>query len=191
MPNETKKIKLIDQFNISDKAKKMIKSEKMRLRLNNMGERTDDRYNKKDFLRAYKGYDAFENFMLVRAYIQKKYDIHFSTLELLLFLFPKQFFTQEDYGSISKQYTIRNIKSLLAADMIIISSRGKGFYTHLYTLSNKSRRIVFSFYDMLSGGVPIPTDKRFNKMAGPNANAADKKKLEMIKKLQSISKDTK
>ena len=103
--------------------------------------------------------------MLVRAFIQKKYDISINTLELLLFLFPKQFFTQEDYGGISKQYTFRNIKALLEADFITIKSRGAGFYTHLYTLSNKSRRIVFSFYEMISGDVPIPTDERYNKMA--------------------------
>ncbi|QRE03498.1 hypothetical protein [Flavobacterium psychrophilum] len=191
MTIEKKGLRLINQFNTSEKAKDILRTQKVYLRLTPNKGRIEDKYNKKDYFVVYKGYDAFENFMLVRTYIQKKYDIPINTLEILLFLFPKQYFTQEDYGSISKQYTIRNIKSLLESGLITISAKGAGYYTHLYTLSNKGKRIVFSFYEMLSGEIPIPIDKVRNKMAGPESNASDKKKMEMIKKLQNISKDTK
>ena len=50
----------------------------------------------------FRGYDLLENMMVVRQYIQKKNNIDIGLLEILLYLAPKQYFTQADINKLRK-----------------------------------------------------------------------------------------
>jgi hypothetical protein len=53
------------------------------------------KYSKTTFALVYQGYDMLENLIVVRQYIQRRYDIDI-TFEILLFLSPKQYYLPKE-----------------------------------------------------------------------------------------------
>lgn len=143
------------------------------------------RYIKPLFLTIYQGYDFLENFMLVRAYIQKRYDIPLKLLELLLFLAPKHFFTQYDYSLVAKDYTYRRISNLVKTGLFKVIANSPNRGKELYAVSSLGKSIITEFYECLSGEKKIP-ETQINPMALKSANKFEKKKFAMIKKMNQL-----
>lgn len=100
--------------------------------------------------------DFLENFGPVRTYIQRKYEIDIAYLELILKLYPMNYFNFEDYKSFPKKFQFWGIKNVLRKGIIEIVSEGTGYKTHVYCLSSANRIIVKKFYQMLAGDAHIP-----------------------------------
>ena len=142
-----------------------------------------NKYSKQFNLKFFEGYDFMENLIVVRPYIQKKYKIDLGLLELLLYLHGKKFFTQKDYAETPKQFKYRSIKNLLNTGYVGIVQNGENLAKHIYKLNAIGAAIVKEFYELLSG------EKRFsedytNPLARKKTRTAfDKKKMDLILKI--------
>lgn len=134
-------------------------------------------YSKKRYIFCEDGYDILQNLLIVRHYVCKKNDIPFNLLELMLYLFPLNYFTHTDYGAIPKSFTFRTVATLLKQDVIVIAVSGENRGKHLYALSSKSKGIVKMFYQMLSGEKKIPET---NTMFTKSDAAIDKRRVKFI-----------
>ena len=144
-------------------------------------------YTKRKFLRVSNSFDAFENLLVVRRYVQERYDITIQMLEIMLYLYPKQYFTQEDYRKIPKQYKYARINSMLLSGIAKIAADGlKNKGDRIYCLSAKSKGIVVHFYECLSGERKMSEWTASNPMALAGASNYDKKTLELIKSINKM-----
>lgn len=135
---------------------------------------------------VFSGYNCLENLVIVRKYIQKIYDIDYSALETLLYLHPKTFFTYEDYKELDKQYQIARVRRLITLGLATLVSKGGKGGKALFTLSDKSRKIVINFYDILLGNKPMDS-KKARKVFDKN-KLGEEKNLNLIKKLEAKSR---
>lgn len=147
----------------------------------------EEKYSKAKFIHVYKGYDFLENLYTIRTFIQKKYDLDFKTLELLLKLMGLRVFNREMFAEVPKYFEYRNWNSFLDMGFTNMVMDHADTDQRLYCLNTKARNIVIRFYEYLSGEKKIPEESKFNPLANKNTSVAfDKKKLEMIKKLNQL-----
>lgn len=146
-----------------------------------------EKYSKKQFIQVYKGYDFLENILTVRTYIQKRYNIDWPTLELLLKLMGMRAFTRLEYSEVPRDLGFNRFNTFLELGYVSLLSDHTDVERRLFILSTKGKNIVTNFYMYLSGEKKIPVDGQKNPMANSNKQVAyDKKKLEMIKKMNSL-----
>jgi len=146
-----------------------------------------EKYSKMQYIQIYKGYDMLENIFVVRTYIQKYYDIDFSTLELLLKLMGLKVFSRIDFSELPRSFSHARFKALQESGFINLLSNHRDEAQRLYTLNTKGKNIVVNFYKYLSGEEKIPTDSKKNPMAHKRTQVAfDKKKMDLIEKLKGI-----
>ncbi len=145
------------------------------------------KYSKLMHLEFFLGYDLLENMIVARPYIQKRYKIDRQLLELLLYLSPKQYFTQQDYGEMPKQFKYGSIKNLLSTGFVNIVHNGEHMGKHLYRVNRKGSEIVRHFYEILSGEKKIPERSFSNPLAKKSTrNAFDKKRMDLIEKINQL-----
>lgn len=178
---------LLETSGIPENAKDELKKRNVKLGIGYAGKRKKGKYKKEVFIRIYEGYDMLENLLIVRSYIQKKYNIDNKLLELLLHIAPKHFFTQEDYRLMVKPFKYSRIRILLESGYVKLITNGKNKGKNLYSISPAGKRLIVDFYECLSGEKPIPVDSKSNPMARLDANAYDKKKMETIRKLNQLT----
>lgn len=145
-----------------------------------------EKYSQKQYLQIYKGYDFLENIMVVRNYIQKYYDIDWQCLELLLKLMGMRVFTVKDYTDLPKDYSYSRFNNMRDRGFIALLQENNSVEKSLFCLSVKGQNICTNFYAMLSGEKKIPEDSRHNLMAKRDATAFDKKKMNLIEKLNQL-----
>jgi hypothetical protein len=172
--------------NIPEGAKKELKKRNIALGYKNKGGGTKVKYSKAYFALVYQGYDMLENLLVVRAYIQRRYKIDLKLLEVLLFIAPKQYFTQEDYSLIAKNYKYGRIQNIVDSGHVRLMTMGENKSKNLYCLSATGKGIISEFYECLVGETKIPEYKELNPMAKSKATPFDKKKMEMIKRINQI-----
>lgn len=144
------------------------------------------KYSKVHHVEFFTGYDLLENMLIARPYIQKRYNIDLGLLELLIYLSPKQFFTQADYAEMPKQFKYCSIKNLMNTGYIGIVQNGECLSNHIYNVNRKGSEIVRHFYEILSGEKKIP-ETRVNKLSLKNTRTPfDKKKMDLIHKINQL-----
>lgn len=180
-----KKIDALNTSGIPEDAKRMIKENKISIIVDRRTNKIP-KYTKRKFLMVSDSYDAFENFGLVRKYIQNRYKITLSLLELLIYLAPKQYFTNKDYLNFPKQYHYRRVEDLQALEYARVVMEGANQSKRLFALSQKGMAIVVHFYQILSGEKQIPVRSEFNPMMKKNAKAIDKKTNFLIEQLRNM-----
>jgi hypothetical protein len=145
------------------------------------------KYSKTQFIKIYKGYDMLENFFTVRSYIQKRYKIDIHMLEILLKLMGMRVFTRAEFSNIPKEFTYNRFNSIQDSGFINLISDHTDVEKRVWTLNGKGKIIVTNFYKYLSGEKRIPVDGTRNPMAhGKKSIAFDKKKLDLIKKMNAL-----
>lgn len=179
MPGKEKTISEI----LSPNVREILKKDKKKICLKNRNESEVIKYSRTDYLVVYQGYDFLENLMVVRTYIQKKYNIRLILLEILLYLYPKNIFTFEDYRTMPRDFRYNKIQNILDTGHAKIISIGENKTKNLYALSASGKNIVCNFYEHLSGEKKIPESYKTNPMAMKKACSFDKMKMETIKKL--------
>jgi len=166
---------------ISEDAKKNAVGKKIRF------QEDKKKYSKIQFTQIYKGYDLLENIYTVRSYIQKHYDIEWSTLELYLKLMGMRLFTRKDYSEIPRDFQFHKFRTFRDKGYIMIVSDHPDVEKRVYTLSSNCKNIVTNFYAYLSGEKKIPEDSVNNPMFNKNKQLPfDKKKAELIKKMNQL-----
>ncbi|MGH2666059.1 hypothetical protein [Flavobacterium sp.] len=164
-------------------AKELILKKNLVLNKNNNGTAKLSKYTKQRYIQFYDGYDILQNLIVTRQYIQKRYEIDYHLFELLLFLFPMQYFTREDYQIAPRQFRYRGVKHLMELGHVVIAVSGENRGKHLYKLSRSAQEIVKHTYHCLSGEKKIPESYQVNPMAKNTANSLEKRSMDLIKKL--------
>jgi hypothetical protein len=145
------------------------------------------KYTHPQFLTVYQGYDFLENLVLVRKFIQKKYKIDIGTLETLLFLFPKNYFTHQDYFEMPKPKIFNRIKYLIDMDMICITVNGGSMKKSVFRLTTKARNVVINFYQYLSGEEKIPEGPyKTNPFYSEKPNTMGRMRMNLVSKLNKL-----
>jgi hypothetical protein len=143
---------------------------------------SDKKYRKGAYM--YEGCDMLEYQYPVRVYVQEKYDLTLRELELLLFLFPKKFFTHETYKSYPLSFTHKNINTLIKKDFVYIFSKGKRKTENVYSLTKSAQLKVRNYYKLLSGELEIPTIAENNPLIRKDANNHKKKINNLFKMMK-------
>lgn len=134
----------------------------------------------------FRGYDFLENLMVVRQYIQKKNNISIGLLEILLYLAPKQYFTQADYKEMPKQFRYCYMSNLVETGYIIPVQAGKSNGKKIFTVNRKGQEIVRNFYELLSGEKQISEVKYHPLTKKKDQTAIDKKRMDLIVKINRL-----
>ncbi|MBC7845549.1 MAG: hypothetical protein H7Y10_03555 [Flavobacterium sp.] len=165
----------------------VLKKKGLKLKLNTAGKAKIEKYSRAKHLPIFRGYDLLENMMVVRQYIQKKHNIDLGLLETLLFLNPKQYFTQADYAEMPKQFRYCYLKNLLATGYVSLLQDAKDVSKKLYKVNRKGHEIVCNFYELLS------CEKKINEIQSSNPfnhtkkrTPFDKKRMDLIKKINQL-----
>jgi hypothetical protein len=146
-----------------------------------------DKYSKAKYLEIYQGFDMLEDLYTVRTFTIKKFDIDPNLLEILLKLMGMRIFTRLEYSKIPRNFTYGRFQSILESGYVNILMDNTDVEKRLFCLNTKGRNIVITFYEHLSGQVPIPEDSKHNPMANKNKNTPyDKKKLDLIKRMNKL-----
>jgi hypothetical protein len=139
---------------------------------------------KKKYVSCNQGYDFLENLFVVRHYVCKKNDISFRVLEMLLKLYPMNFFTYKDYYELPKHFQLVRADYLIKKGLMVeIKDKKSDRTDSIFKLSTKAGNMVRDFYKFLSGEKPIPEEPKYNHMAKKDASEIDKLRLEFIKKM--------
>lgn len=132
-------------------------------------------FTEKKFLKIHEGYDFLRNLGIVTNYMKVKYGISYNTLQTLLFLYPLNFFTAEDYREFPHKGTYRAALSLEGKpnDLVEIAVHSTNRLNHIFTLNKKSKRIVVEFYKLIAGVKQIPKDANKKLKTKVNYNKVD------------------
>jgi len=110
--------------------------------------------------KIYTGVDALRNLGLVRRYVCQRFKITNNELEILLFIYPYNYFTKKDYDRIAKPYVGCSILQLKKKGHVLavykkeslkIEPKKRRDLADVYTLSMSSKRAVKYFYKLISG----------------------------------------
>lgn len=129
------------------------------------------------------GYDLLENMFVVRHYISDKYNVTLRVLELLLKLYPMNYFTYEDYYELPKNFQLVRADYLKEKKLIEEYKHGTTRVNSVFCLTRKGKNCVEDFYKYLSGEKKIPETTDKNKMGKKNATQIDKLRFNFIKKM--------
>jgi len=125
-----------------------------------------------------------QNLHIMRRYLYYKYDVDINLLELLLYLYPFNYFTGYDYHDFPMNFKFARLKNMVECGHIVIASdvkKGK----KLYALSLNSKKIVRKFYALLSGEETIP-ESDFDKAWNKTETAKGNKTFDLIKKMSKL-----
>jgi len=174
-------------YNIPEGMKKIVKKDKIKLVRKRLSrDKGKLKYSKQQLLLCFEGYDILENMIVVRTYIQKKYKMNIHLLELLLYLFPKKYFSYYDYFEMPKSFTYNSIRKMIEDGYVSEVSKGKTKRDSYFTLTTHARGIVVTFYKLLSGEMEMPRDYRMNPLAlKTKSTAFDRMKFDIVKKLSA------
>lgn len=167
-------------------ALKSIEEQGITVRYKANGRATKEKYSKLKNLEFFPGYDLLENLLVARPYIQKRYKIDLGLLELLLYLSPKQYFTQKDYAEMPKQFKYCSIKNLMNTGFVGIVQTGGCLSDHMYHVNRHGSEIVRHFYEIISGEKKIPEDYTNPLARKKTRTPFDKKKMDLILQINQL-----
>lgn len=171
-------------FDTGPESMEFFKKHKIKL-ISDPRKRGPKKYSKTDRkLILNEGYDVLENLSVVRLYIQRKYEISFKLLEIILYLYPRNYFTWGEYYEFPKHFQYNRMRKMIEDGIISIAVEGKGERSRLYCLSRKHRSIVTNFYAYLFGEKKIPTKQTALNRIG--SSEMDRRRHKLIQKLNGI-----
>jgi len=134
-----------------------------------------------------KEFDFLKNWRVVRYYIQKRYDLSVTELEMILFLYDEKVFDKDlfnDYAE-SMMWDKRRFKSMNDRGLIRIWRNGKkANHKQLYELTQKAKLICSHTYKKLLGLELISEDPYRNKIM-KGENYMDKIYRNLIRKMNN------
>lgn len=121
---------------------------------------------------------------VVRKYIQKKYELNLSELELILFLYDEQIFNEETFDGYAKTlgFTSFNWFEKFRDRGIIKKWIDQQGYKSLYVLTQRYKIAMNKFYSHLEGEA-IPEKVAQNPLFSSTASFSDKMYSRLIKQM--------
>jgi hypothetical protein len=130
------------------------------------------------------GYSFLQYNIVVREYILRRYQIKKDIeLDIMLYLMPFQFFTQEDFMVLPVRSKGYNMKKLIALGFIekkVPRSKKAGA---IYAVTPHSKRIVMDYYQYLSGEKVLKDDSYTNPFRDKEAKKVDRDREALMMKL--------
>ncbi len=193
MPNTKKPIKSDASAleKIGPNTKTTLKNHKAVIRMNADPVNRQMKYSKSKRMLWFKsGYDLLEYSIVVKPYIYKKYRMKSQfELDALLYLFPKQFFNQADFNLLGlKQYNI-SIKTMIESNYLEEAISRTKTAGSIYTLTDKSIKLVREYYEYLSGEKVLNAKSYTNPFRGAESAKVDKLRERVMLKLKHQSEN--
>ena len=136
------------------------------------------------YLWCHGGYDILENVFIVRHYVCQTEKMSFRVLEMLLKMYPMNYFNYQDFYTLPKNFQLVKADFFIKKGLLVEHKiKNKNRTESVFCLSAKARHIVENFYQYLSGEKKIPEQRRYNAMASPKATEIDKLRYSFIKKM--------
>jgi hypothetical protein len=125
---------------------------------------------------------------VVRHYIQRKHNLVFRELELLLYLYPVQFWSKKDYSTFPHTFSTRTVKTLFRKGLCepIFDNIALNSDKQCYRLSKYAKRIVAAFYDHLHLQKTIPEEAKNNPLFRVDVAPIDQMKAKAICQMNQI-----
>jgi hypothetical protein len=133
-------------------------------------------------------YNLLENQYAVRKFFQAKHNLTLRELELLLYLFPKQFFSFQDYKAYPLSFSHRKISTVINKGFVKIFKKGKNQSKHVYTLSNSAKHLVIVYYKYLGGELQVPLNPENNPLNRKDMSPQQSKVMEFFKQMREKQK---
>lgn len=137
--------------------------------------------------------DFLKDWKVVRYYIQKKYNLNLSELEILLHLYSSGPFTRDyffQYANLS-DWDKGKLKRMMDQGYIYVYRKKQGREARLYDLTHKAKYICNLTYKKLNGEEPISENPRSNPMFSKDASFTDKIYRRIIEKMNTKSNNPK
>lgn len=137
-----------------------------------------------------KFYDCLKYWRVVRQWVKVRYNLNQSDLDMLLFLYTEEYFTKVKFKEFNEivSWDVGRFNRMLR-DKWIESFRESAHHTRaMYCLTYKSKRMIYSIYQKLSGE-DIPTNATNNPMFARNVKYTDKVYRNFIKQMTKDRKE--
>jgi hypothetical protein len=146
--------------------------------------------NKKHKLIFKDGRDLLQYNIVVRPYIIRKYRLEKDMeLDILLYLFPIQYFTMRDFKILPTVNAGYHLNTLLEMNFIEIAiPHANGHTNNIYQLTERSKKIVTDYYEYLSGEKSVNPTGPTNPFADPKAKKIDRLRQKVLDKLTHQTK---
>jgi len=168
-----------DDERVSERTKQLLSD----ANYNTRAKKIKHKHYKKDALMNM-DYNLLENQYVVRRFVEKKFKLSLRDLEILLYLYPKGYFSLKDYKMFPLSYTHRQITSVISKGFVKIFHEGENKAKHVYTLSKSAKHMVVSYYKYLSGELQVPISSENNPLVRKDASNHEKKIINMFKEMR-------
>jgi len=139
------------------------------------------------------GRDLMQYNIVVRPYILRKYRIEKDMeLDILLYLYPFQYFTINDFKVLpifDYGYSLKYLKELGFIEIVV--SHSNGGKANIYGLSDRAKKAVKEYYEYLAGEKTVNPNGTTNPFANKEAFKVDKIRQKLLNKLTRQTKTQK
>ena len=146
--------------------------------------------NEKQKLIFTSGRDLLQFNIVVRPYILRKHRIKNNIeLDILLYLFPIQYFTRRDFKvlpTVNEGYHLNTLIDLNYIEVVV--HHHSGATSNIYGLTDRAKKIVKEYYEYLSGEKTVNPSSYTNPFADNEANKVDGLRQKLLNKLTRQTK---
>ena len=132
--------------------------------------------------------DYLKYWRVIRYYVKAKYNISTGELDMLLFLYSEDYFSEDKFNEFDEllSWNVNRFDKLLRDGWIEVFRKRAGKTKGLYELSYKSKRMINSIYKKLNGE-EIPSSEH-NPIFHRNVKYTDKVYRNFIKEMNKTIK---
>ncbi len=178
---------------LSENTREQLKRHKAKVAVRAYKDSNSRKYSRKkpkNVLYFNNGYDLLQYTIVVRPFIMKKYNIEkYIELEILLYLFPIQYFTMKDFKVLLTRNFNYGLSTLIDLGYVEMCIERYANGSNVYTLTEHAVNIVKEYYQYLSGEKTINPDSYLNPFKGKNVAKADKAREKVMLKLKKQSEN--
>ena len=178
---------------LSDKTRKNLKYHGAKISVRASKDSNSRKYSRKkpnNVLYFNNGYDLLQYNIVVRPYIMKKFKIEKSLeLDVLLYLFPFQYFTMKDFRLLLTSNYNYGLKTMIELGYVELCIEKYNDGAKVYTLSEHAVKIVKEYYQYLSGEKTLNPDSYTNPFRDVEAKKIDKTREKVMLKLKKQSEN--
>lgn len=189
-PNLGKEKKYVNdraRRHFSDRTIKWFENEKVRVKTTNNPNVQKDLYSvhslgsRNEFI---DGFNFLQYNIVVKEYILRKHRIkNDKELDILLYLFPIQYFSRRDFSVLPIRYADYNIKILMELDYIKVHIN-KARKANIYRLTDRAMIAIIEYYRYLAGDEIFDPEKQGNPFRNEEKVKMDLKREKLLERLK-------
>ena len=173
-----------------------VKKKKVNIEKSTNPDYSKAKYSKKDKRQRLiftAGRDLLQYNLVVRPYILRKHRIEKDIeLDILLYLFPFQYFTFRDFKALPIRHLSYSLEALKTLGFVeIVVAHADGLHGNIYGLTERASRAVKEYYEYLSGEKNVVPTGTSNPFADKEATKVDSLRQKLLNKLTRQTKTQK